>query len=135
MRLRAGPPQERIHVAPVLAHAGVHGKEREDKVLVAEQAIGPVFNGFRDPRAESDEGLQASDSIDPHAEVDHDEVRILAEVDGATVDGCGHRKTPGKRVSRAASQRVSKSANERVSRSANERVSRSANERVSRLAE
>ena len=85
----AGPFEERIHVAPVLAHAGVHGEKGEYEIFVAEEAVGLGGDGAGDFGAESNEGFEAGDAVDAHTEVDDDQVGILGEVDGVAVDGCG----------------------------------------------
>ena len=90
VRIGASPGEERVHIAPVLADSGMRGEERKDEVLVSEEAFGLIGGGFGDFGAESDEGFEAGEAVDAHAEVDHDQVGVLGEVDGEAVDAGGH---------------------------------------------
>src|SRR5439155_17379609 len=85
MRFGAGPLHEGVEIAPVLAHAEMHGKKRVKEIFVAQEAFGFGGGGLGDLRAEAEKSLDAGNAVDAHAEVDDYEVGIGGEVYGATV--------------------------------------------------
>src|ERR1700733_573511 len=92
MGLGARPGKKCFRIAPVLAHAGMHGKERENKVLVQQQAIRRGVDRVGDLRPEAEECLQTGEAIDAHTEIDDDEVGILRQIHGLTIDLHGHKQ-------------------------------------------
>lgn len=64
----------------------MRGEQREDQVLVEQETVRLGLNGARDSRPKTEERLQASERIDAHAEIDHYEVRVAAEVYGAAIN-------------------------------------------------
>jgi len=93
VRVGARPFHEGVNVAPVLAHADVHGKEGIEQVLVAEEAVGPGRGGVRDLRAEADESFDPVQAIDTHAEINDNEVGVSGEIDRSAVNFRGHRSS------------------------------------------
>ena len=91
MRGGASPSKKRLRIAPILAHACVHGKQGEEKVLVEQEAIRCGGDRAGDFGAETEERLETRQPIDAHAEVDDDEVGVLRKIDGLTIDLGGHK--------------------------------------------
>src|ERR1700761_8411471 len=60
MRGGTSPGKKRLRVAPVLTHACVHGKEREEKIFVEQQTIRRNDDGVRDLGAKAEERLETS---------------------------------------------------------------------------
>src|SRR5579872_198617 len=90
MGIGTRPLHQRIQIAPVLAHAGMHGEQRKKKILVAQEAIGLRLYGGRYLRPESKQGLDSVESIHSHSKVNHDQVGIFREIDGLTFHSRRH---------------------------------------------
>jgi hypothetical protein len=68
----------------------MHGEKREHEILVEQQAVRPVFDGFHDLRAETEESLQSGEAVHPHTEVNDNEIGVAGEIDGAAFDASRH---------------------------------------------
>src|SRR5260221_581253 len=85
----AGPFDERIGIAPVLAHADVYGKKGEEEKLVAQQAFGFGVSRLADLRAHAEEDFDSCQVIDAHSKVDDHKIGVGREIDGAAGDFYG----------------------------------------------
>src|SRR5262245_51890188 len=91
MRWRPSPCLHGLEVAPIPAHPHVEREKAVDDVLVAvKQAIRPGFTRCHDLRPKSNDRLESPECIDPHAEVDDNEIGIGTEVDCLAQDFVTH---------------------------------------------
>src|SRR5262249_42509846 len=86
VRLGARPTLERVKIAPVLAHARVQRKKGIDDVLVQQQALGLLSHGVRNARPKPQDGLDSCKRVDPHSQIDHDQIGIAAKIDSSAID-------------------------------------------------
>lgn len=91
MWVRLRPAFQGSEVAPLLAHADVRRHERPQEVFVEKQTVRLLFDGPRDVRIETEEGFQSRQPVYSHAQINHHEVRIGGEIDGAPIDAGWHR--------------------------------------------
>ena len=91
VRQGPSPPLEGVEVTPVLTHSRMRREQREQQVLVQQQAVGLLFDRLADFRTERGEGPHVPRRVDPHPQVDHHEVGIGRQVGrcpvGARVTG------------------------------------------------
>jgi hypothetical protein len=64
----------------------VRGKEGIEHGLVGEQTIGLVGGRSGNLGSESNQCLEARETVDPHAEIDDREFGILREINGEAID-------------------------------------------------
>jgi hypothetical protein len=92
VRSRARPPQQRLLIAPVLAHADVHREKRKDEIFVRQQSIRMGVDGGGNLRSESQEGSDSSNTVYAHAQVNDDEVWIARKINRSSLDASRHKK-------------------------------------------
>ncbi len=93
VRIGPCPPFLRGKVSPVLAHSDVRRGEGPQQVFVQQQSVGLSLDRLRDVRAEAEQGFESGQPADPHPQVNHDEVRIGGQIDGAPIDARGHARS------------------------------------------
>jgi len=82
VRVGAGPFNQGIGIAPVLAHADVHREKREEEIFVAQEAFGFFGGRLADLRGNAEQHFESGQTIDAHSKIDDDEVGIGRQIDG-----------------------------------------------------
>jgi hypothetical protein len=62
----------------------------DDVVLEVQQAVGPRRARPVYPRAEAEQSLDALERLNPHAEIDHDEIGISRQIHCLTINRHSH---------------------------------------------
>ena len=70
--------------------SGMHREQGKNEILVAQEPVRLRLYGGRYLRSKSEQGLESSNAIHSHAQVNHDQVGILREINGLTFDPRRH---------------------------------------------